>query len=242
MHLESFPLFVHIAWEPWSALWLIVFHLGLRKVRRTGIIGSRFKNSHGCKRWCYMTVGPDAAAAVAAAEADFKKIPVSSPERKNHGAIMPRKAWEQKSFSVPRNSSENPPNTYQSLQKAYNTVCASKACAGFNTRGVCFFVRSLRKSVNRSEGEGGWTDRMCEKPAKIQEPTYRRMSWRNYFPSWPYPPAAPVWGCPGGERGRNERPHIRAIRWGTILLLSSKERGVNVGHNGRGKKHSEQRK
>lgn len=195
MHLESFPLFVHIAWEPWSALWLIVFHLGLRKVRRTGIIGSRFKNSHGCK-----------------------------------------------SFSVPRNSSENPPNTYQSLQKAYNTVCASKACAGFNTRGVCFFVRSLRKSVNRSEGEGGWTDRMCEKPAKIQEPTYRRMSWRNYFPSWPYPPAAPVWGCPGGERGRNERPHIRAIRWGTILLLSSKERGVNVGHNGRGKKHSEQRK
>lgn len=122
MHLESFPLFVHIAWEPWSALWLIVFHLGLRKVRRTGIIGSRFKNSHGCKRWCYMTVGPDAAAAVAAAEADFKKIPVSSPERKNHGAIMPRKAWEQKSFSVPRNSSENPPNTYQSLQKAYNTV------------------------------------------------------------------------------------------------------------------------
>ena len=81
-------------------------------------------------------------------------------------------------------------------------------------------------------------------PAKIQEPTYRRMSWRNYSPSWPYPPAAPVWGCPGGERGRNERPHIRAIRWGTILLLSSKERGVNVGHSGRGakKQHSEQRK
>ena len=74
-----------------------------------------------------MTVGPDAAAA--AAEADFKKIPVSSPERKNHGAIMPRKAWEQKSFSVPRNSSENPPNTHQSLQKAYKTARVLTPCS-----------------------------------------------------------------------------------------------------------------
>lgn len=62
--------------------------------------------------------------------------------------------------------------------------------------------------------------------------TYRHMSWRSYSPFWPYPPAAPVWGCPGDERGRNEKPHIRAIRLGTILLLSSKESGVNVGHIG----------
>lgn len=58
------------------------------------------------------------------------------------------------------------------------------------------------------------------------------MSWRSCSPSWPYPPAAPVWGCPGGERGRTEKPHIRGIRLGTILLLRSKEWGVNVVHSG----------
>lgn len=84
--------------------------------------------------------------------------------------------------------------------------------------------RSLAsRSTDWKEGKADWTDRMWKIAANAVcfqwDNTYRHMSWRSYSPSWPYPPAAPVWGCPGGARGRTEKPHIRAIRLGTILLL-----------------------
>lgn len=108
-----------------------------------------------------------------------------------------------------------------------------QSAQGFLSR-VLYALCELENETERMEKQAEQTD--YEKiPANVicvqWDNTYRHMSWRSYSPSWPYPPAAPVWGCPGGERGRNEKPHIRAIRLGTILLLNGKEAGVNVGHS-----------
>lgn len=56
------------------------------------------------------------------------------------------------------------------------------------------------------------------------------MSWKSCCPFGPYPPAAPVWGCPGDETGQSETHHTRANRWGTILLLNRWGRGSHVKH------------
>lgn len=122
------------------------------------------------------------------------------------------------------------------------TIYVITACAGF-IHMEFFALYEVDKQIE------GWGDRLWiwKMPANIicfqRGNTHRRMSWRSYSPSWPYPPAAPVWGCPGGERGRSEKPHIRAIRLGTILLLSSKESGVSVGkHRSRRQKHTNTKK